>query len=523
MTKHILVIGGGHNGLIAANLLAKRGLRVTLLEASARLGGAAQTHEFAPGFKVSSVAHLLYQWDPTLTRELNLHRYGFAYTDAQGLPNVSLSDMGQALTWNHHQVLRGAIDATSANEFSHTLARWLRLAAWLDRQHKRPPARLGWTRWKDAIPALKLMLSMRLLGRDTMQELLRLGTMAVQDVLDESISDPRLQAGLALDAVLGTHLGPRSGNSFFSLLHRLSGLYRQGHYQAVQGGMGSLTHALEQALLSHNGEVIKNARVARIETQGQRVSGVRLSDGTFMAADGVLAALAVKPALLELLGAQYLSIEQVHRLKHLRQRGCAAKVHLGLNALPRFTGVAPADHSARLLVAASAAAVDAAFNPVKYAQCSQKPVMECHIPTIQDKTLAPANQHVLSAIVQYVPYHSSVSASELRAQVLTRVLGELERYAPGISASVIHQECLLPVDIEAQFNLPEGHWHHGEITLDQALMLRPVPTLAQYRTPVHGLWLCGAGTHPGGGVMGLSARLSVAALLSDLKQGRLGE
>lgn len=520
MTRHIIVIGAGHNGLVAANLLADQGLHVTLLEASATMGGGAQTHEFADGFKTSSIAHLLYQWDPKLTQQLTLERYGFRQSPL--INSISLSQKFTPLIWNYRAIEAGEIERREAVKFIAAMRRFDRLGQWLLKQNTTLTPRLGWQRWKDAIPALQLMVSMRLLGRDAMQDLLRMGTMPVHDVLTESFNDERLQGGLALDAVLGTRLGSRSGNSFFSLLHRLSGIHRAGGYTAVYGGMGALSHALTTRLGQKGASIRTQARVSQILITGQHARGVKLADGSEIHADGILSAMAVKPFLLDVLGAAYLSIEQTHRLTHVRHSGTAAKVHLALTSLPNFRHVAEKDLRHRLLIAPSSTAVDEAFNPVKYNAVSERPVMECHIPTVDDPSLAPQDQHVLSAVVQYVPYQSSLEATELREQVIERTLTELERYAPGIKSQVVGAECLLPTDIESRYGFPGGHWHHAELSIDQALMLRPIPKLAQYRTPVLGLWMCGAGVHPGGGMMGQSARLSVQALLHDLKHGRLG-
>jgi phytoene dehydrogenase-like protein len=192
-------------------------------------------------------------------------------------------------------------------------------------------------------------------------------------------------------------------------------------------------------------------------------------------------------------------------------------VHLALNGLPQFKGITdPRELGARLIVATSSASVDDAFNPVKYQQMSEQPILECHIPTIHDESMAPAGQHVLSAIVQYVPYSSNIPQAELRELVLSRVIHQLERVAPDIRQKIVASECFTPRDIETRFRMPQGHWHHAEMTIDQALMLRPIPQLAQYRGPIKRLWLCGASTHPGGGVMGLSAQNMAKVVAEDI-------
>jgi phytoene dehydrogenase-like protein len=220
--------------------------------------------------------------------------------------------------------------------------------------------------------------------------------------------------------------------------------------------------------------------------------------------------------LLELLGARHLDIEAARRIQHVRDRGTAAKLHLALKVAPKFLGLQAADHGHRLLIAPSTDAIEQAFNPVKYGELCGEPVMELHVPSIADPQLAPPGGHVLSAIVQYVPFDLRGGWAAGKPQLLENCLRVLERYAPGLRDSVEHAEILTPVDLAIQLGCSGGHWHHGELALDQFMMLRPAPGFTQYRAPVAGLFLGSAGCHPGGGVMGHAGRNAARVLLGQV-------
>ncbi len=240
---------------------------------------------------------------------------------------------------------------------------------------------------------------------------------------------------------------------------------------------------------------------------------MRLATGEIIAADLVVSNADPKTTLLQLLGARHLETEFARRVHNLRMRGNAAKLHLALADLPRFQGLAAEHAGERLLIAPTLDYIEEAFNPAKYREHSTEPVFEITIPTVHDSSLAPAGRHVLSAIVQYAPSHLGAGWDKAKSTYLECVLDVLERAAPGLRRLVVGTEFLTPLDIERQFRMTGGHWHHGELALDQFMMLRPVPGAAQYAMPVNGLFLCGAGCHPGGGVMGTAGRNAATAIL----------
>jgi phytoene dehydrogenase-like protein len=301
-----------------------------------------------------------------------------------------------------------------------------------------------------------------------------------------------------------------------ALLHRLSG-DAQGGLSLPEGGMGSVSEALAAAARAAGATIRLNSPVAHITMEGDRVSGVELEDGEIVPAGTIVSNADPARTLLHLLGARHLETGFVHRVRHIRSKGMAAKLHLALEAMPTIARLPPELAGERLVIAPDPGYIEQAFDAAKYGQCSPEPALEFTFPSVYDRTLAPAGKHVLSAIVLYAPFDPRASDATARQELLDRALAVLERAAPGIRRQVVASELLLPADIEREFRITGGHWHHGELALDQLLMLRPVPGAAQYAMPVNGLWLCGAGCHPGGGVMGAAGRNAAHAVLAQEK------
>jgi phytoene dehydrogenase-like protein len=278
--------------------------------------------------------------------------------------------------------------------------------------------------------------------------------------------------------------------------------------------MGALCNALAKAAGAAGATIRTGAPVASIRVEGDRAVGVVLESGEIIDAGSVISNADPKTTFLRLLGPRHLDTGFVRRVNHLRCRGLAAKLHLALNRAPAFGGVSEAGLRGRLLIAPSLEHIEHAYNHAKYGEFSAVPVMEVTVPTANDPALAPAGQHVLSAIVQYAPYALKEGWQSGRQRCLDAALDELERYAPGLRGSIVAAELLTPADMEQEFGISGGHWHHGDLAFDQFLMVRPVPGAAQYRTPVEGLFLCGAGCHPGGGVMGIAGRNAAREVLN---------
>jgi phytoene dehydrogenase-like protein len=280
-----------------------------------------------------------------------------------------------------------------------------------------------------------------------------------------------------------------------------------------KGGMGAVSNILADVAAKHGATIRTSANVSRIVMDGDHVSGVELSDGEHIAAGIVISSADPKTTFLGLLGARNLEAGFVHRVQNIRMRGNAAKLHLALDGAPEFNGLNQNQLGDRLVIAPDIEYVERAFNQSKYGDYSIKPVLEICIPSLHDDSLAPPGKHVLSAVVQYAPYQLKAGWETGKATFTDQVIDVLASYAPGIRSRIIHSELLTPVDIEREFRITGGHWHHGELGIDQSLMLRPVPHSAQYASPVNGLFLCGAGSHPGGGVMGSAGRNAAHAVL----------
>jgi phytoene dehydrogenase-like protein len=536
-----IVIGAGHNGLVCAATLARGGRRVLVLEAATQVGGAAVTREFAPGFRVSAGAHLLHLMPAQLLRELELESHGLQWA-AQRMTTTALipgaaQAAGGAATGAAASPSGGAslvlgpsqadgaaevsgLSTADAQSYAVYTARMRRFAAALAPMLSRTPPRLGTTAWADRLALLRMGWQIRKLGRRDMRELLRIGGMNVYDLLEENFESTALKGALGLDAVLGVNFGPRSPGTVLTLLYRLAAESAAGASGPSQpkGGMGAVCDALAKSAAAAGAVIRTGAAVANIRVEGDRACGVVLESGESIEAQNVISNADPKTTFLRLLGARHLDTGFVRRVNHIRSRGLAAKLHLALNRAPTFSGVGEAGLRGRLLLAPSLEHIEHAYNHAKYGEFSAAPVMEVTVPSINDPSLAPAGRHVLSAIVQYAPYTLKEGWESGRQRFIDTALDALERVAPGLRASVAAVELLTPADLEREFRAFGGHWHHGDLAFDQFLMVRPVPGAAQYRTPLEGLFLCGAGCHPGGGVMGLAGRNAAQEVLKiDVK------
>lgn len=510
-----IVIGAGHNGLTCAAYLARSGRRVLVLEAAEQAGGAAGTREFAPGFRASSCAHLLHLMPGWLLEELRLARHGLKMA-AERMPTIALSGTTALRIPMDRDPAVQDLAATDAQAFREYTARMRRLAAALRPLLETVPPRLGSRAWRDRLTLLGLGAKLRLLGRADLRELLRIAGMCVHDLLDEHFESPLLKGALAIDAVLGTNLGPRSPGSVFTLLYRLAaGGGAAASLAQPVGGLGALTEALAQAAASAGAELRFSAPVARVIVTDDSAAGVVLESGERLEAGCVVSSADPRTTFLRLLGAEHLDAGFVRRVAHLRTMGMTAKLHLALERMPQFTALADAAPEGRLVLAPSLAAVERAFNDAKYGKFSAAPLLEVLVPTTVDPGLAPPGRHVLSAVVQYAPYRIAGGWEGQREQFLDTILQTLEAHAPGLRDSVRAAELLTPQDIETQFRISGGNWHHVELALDQFFMVRPLAGAAQYRAPVRGLFLCGAGCHPGGGVMGVAGRNAARQILAQ--------
>ena len=501
-----IVIGAGHNGLVCATLLARAGKSVLLLEANEQVGGAAVTREFSDGFSVSACAHLLYQLQPKVMKELGIKPKLLG----DDLKTIALAADGNHVSYDTESV--AGVSDTDVASYKEFAKRMRRFAAIIRRLGNRPPPRLGSSHLKDTAALARLGVDMRLLGRANMRELLRVVGMNIHDELTERFENPLLKGALSVDATLGTHLGPRSPTTMLTYLHRLAA--NDGRVSQPAGGMGKVTALLAQAAREAGVQIETGRRVLRIIAENGRVTGVQTEDGECYDSYTVVSNADPKTTTLDLLGARHVETGFAKRVGNIRANGNAAKLHLALDGLPAIAGLQQSALGERIVIAPDEHYVERAFNPAKYGEFSTQPVIEMTFPSVRDETLAPAGKHVMSAIVQYVPYELRAGWDDAaRADLMRAIFDVLATYAPDLEERVTASELLTPVDIEREFHIGGGHWHHGELSLDQFLFVRPVGGAAQYRMPIDGLFLCGAGAHPGGGVSGAAGRNAARSII----------
>ncbi len=483
----VIVIGGGPNGLACATRLAKTGRKVTLVEAEATPGGGLRSVPGpAPGFNAPALAHLLWHLDPRVEAGMQLTQNGLSWT-ARDLPTTVLSPHG-ALS-----VTRGRTSGPDAEAWSRLYSRLSRMVERLEPFRQMAPPRLG--AGNDWLSLARHALGLRMLGTADFRELLRLLLINAHDVATDELTDPRLRALLCFDATLGAWAGPRNPNTLILWLDRLAGQV-MGQKQALclpKGGMAGLSRAMAQAAQAAGVTLRCGARVTRIDMAADRADGVTLATGEMLSARTVVSAIGPKTTLLSLVGPAHLDAGMATRLRQQKARGATARLVLALSDAPDFG----CDLRARLVIAADAQAVDLAFNPVKYGETPDAPVMEVLLPSAFEPGHAPEGQHLLSAHVQFAP-HAPKDPEQAKGSLFAAAMAQLERAAPGIGAQVIAHDFLMPRDIEARYGMAGGSWHHGDLSVEQMLFLRPLPELSRYATPIAGLWLTGAGTHPGG-------------------------
>jgi phytoene dehydrogenase-like protein len=494
-----IIIGAGHNGLVCANYLARKGQKVLLLEASDSVGGLASVREFHPEFK-TSVAHSVGYFSEKVARDLNLKAHGFN-VDADLSPTIGLS------TDASHVVLQGERISGVETDDEQSYGNYVRLMRrfadmvkpfWLETV---PP--IGNNSLPEIMSYAHLGMNMRLMGKADMREFLRILTLPMRDLMDENFDNELLKAMLSWDGLIGSKLAPRSPNhSLITLLLRMSG---KAAHQVSSAGVKTLIEALHSSASASGVEIRTGVPVGEIvigdDAEGLIAMGVKLDSGEQIEADRVISSADPKKTFFDLVGVEHLEIGFCNRIRRLRGDGYVAKLHLALKGLPEFTGLDNPD--GRLMIAPDMDVIEFAYDDAKYGHCSKVPVMEIVIPSIHDETLAPAGQHVLSAHVMYVPRHLQGGWDDQAHEAYCQLLIDtLAQYAPGIREQILHHELLTPADLEREYGVTGGHWHHAELSLDQSLMMRPTYGAAQYQTPIGGLHLCGAGCHPGGGLMG---------------------
>ena len=500
----VIVVGGGHNGLVCATYLAKAGRKVLVLEANAALGGASATSEFSEQFSVSSCAHWLFQLNPEVASDMGLKGHGLELA-ARDLNTIALAEDGNHLTIGVNTLEGAGVTDEDRKAFVAFNKQMLKFSKLLSGAFNRRAPKLVEGNLTDRITLAKLGLGMKMLGKTDMSDLMRLALINIYDVMEENFENDLLKAAISLDSLLGSHMGPRSPNTVYGYLYRRMGdIYGFNGPAVVRGGMGAVGEALGNAAKTAGVDIEVSAAVSKINVDVDRATGVTLADGRVVDADMVVSNADPKTTFNKLVGLTNIETGIARRVKSMRMKGDAAKLHIALESLPDFTGLTKDQIGQRLLIAPTMDYIELAFNACKYGEYSKAPAMDISIPTIHDPSLAPDGKHVMSVIVQFAPYELEGGWGSHKDDFKNLVIDRIADYAPNLKDKIIASELLTPADLEDRFHIHGGHWHHGEISLDQILTMRPFPGASQYGTSVDGLFLCSAGTHPGGGVMGLA-------------------
>jgi len=522
----VVVIGGGHNGLVTAGFLARAGLRVCVLERRDVVGGACVTEVIAPGFRASTAAYIASMMRPEVIRELGLSKFGLKMTPCDPLLFVP-SRTGRPL-FMYQDARRTAagietISRRDARAYIEFDAEIKRLAAHLEPFFLEPPPALngGLASLRDLA---RLGLRMRKLSDEDAGRLMLFLTASVADLLDARFETDEVKNLIACSNVLGAHNGPMTPCSASGLMfHSMSGgdELSQGYMGHVHGGMGTISEALATAARSLGAVIRTKAEVRRILIQNGRAVGIALASGDEIRARVVASNADPKRTFLGMIEAGHLEGRFLEDIRRIKMAGPCAKINFALSEGPVLTqwpkDPTPAQKS-DFTVCHGLAYHERAWDEAKHGRASTQPYVDCVVPTHIDPTLAPPGRAVLTAFVQYAPYHLKEGnwATE-RERLADRVTDAIEEVAPNFKRSVMARDILSPVDLESRFALTEGNIFHGDLSLGQLFLGRPVPGWARYRTPVRGLYLCGAGVHPGGGVTGAPGYNASQRILKDWK------
>ncbi|HKF22318.1 MAG TPA: NAD(P)/FAD-dependent oxidoreductase [Candidatus Angelobacter sp.] len=524
-TRDVIMIGGGHNGLVTAFYLAKAGFKPLVLERRAQVGGAAVTEEFHPGFRCSTLAHSAGPLLPEIVRDMQLERHGLKFiTPEAGV--TALSPDGRALVL-YNDVNRAAKeiaefsqrDAQQYPAFQEALAKIGRV---IGEALRMTPPNIDDPSRGDLWAMLQTGRSLRKLGKKDMYRLLRWGPMAVADLVAEFFETKLLRAAVAARGIFGTAMGPWSAGSSLVLLIRAAGDSHPGGSACfAAGGIGAITQAMAAAAKEAGVEIRTGADVKEIRVKDGSASGVVLASGEEIAAKAVISNADPRRTLLKLTDTTHLTPDFVLKLRNYRMHGTVAKINLALSALPEFTALQGNDDAlrGRIHIGPEIDYLERAFDESKYGNFSQRPYLEFTIPSLIDPSLAPAGKHVMSVYMQFAPYKlKNGDWSSQRDALGNAVVKTLSEYAPNLAGLVLDGQIITPQDLEEAYGLTGGHIFHGELALDQFFTMRPLLDWARYRTPIRNLYLCGSGTHPGAGLTGGSGANAAREIVKELRQ-----
>jgi phytoene dehydrogenase-like protein len=523
--RDIVIIGGGHNGLVTAFYLAKAGFKPLVLERRAQVGGAAITDEFHPGFRCSTLAHAAGPIRPDVVSDMQLEKNGLRPITPETCV-TALSPDGRALSLDRDtnksvQAIAAFSqkDAAKYPEFEKSLSKISRVIA--EALATTPPD-IDHPSGGDLWSMLKTGRALRNLGKRDLYRVLRWGPMAVADLVAEYFETELLRAVIAARGIFGTFLGPWSAGSSLQLLIRAAGdSHPAGSAFFAAGGMGALTQAMASAAKAAGVEVRVAAEVIEIRVKDGSATGVLLATGEEINAKAIISNADPKRTLLKLTDPVHLSPDFVQKLQHYRGNGTVAKVNLALSGLPNFTALNSDDAAVlkgRIHIGPEIDYLERAFDECKYGNFSRQPYLEATIPSLIDPTLAPNGKHVMSIYMQYAPYKLKGDWEDQRKALGQTVVQTLAQYAPNLPELILTHQIITPQDLEDVYGLTGGQIFHGDLALDQFFTMRPLLDWARYRTPIENLYLCGSGTHPGAGLTGGSGANAAREIVKQLKK-----
>jgi phytoene dehydrogenase-like protein len=516
----VLVLGGGHNGLVYAAYMARAGRKVLVLERRHVLGGAAVTEEVFPGFRFSVCSYVVSLLRPEIIRELDLPRHGLEILPLDGtftpMPNGDYLWRVNDHARTFREISRHSrVDAEAYDEYGRAMVEMARFVKPI--LDMTPPDPWSLNPRELARLAFLGKRFRSLPGGDRYNQV-QLMTMSATDFLDQWFETDVLKATMSASGIIGTFLGVRSPGTAYVLLHHymgeIDGAFRS--WGLARGGTGAISNAIAAAAREAGVEIRTKAPVAKILTKGGAARGVVLEDGEEIAASAIASSLDPRRTFLHLLDERELPSEFVEGVRRYKFRGSSGKVNFALDALPDFTCLPGAGPHLRGAISISPGVdyMERAYDDAKYGRYSRRPYIDIVIPSLTDPSIAPPGKHVMSCFVQYAPYHLAQGTwDEHKEGFGDTVVDTISEYAPNFRNIIRHRQVVTPLDLEREWGLSEGNIFQGELSLEQLFFLRPVPGWANYRTPVRGLYMCGSATHPGGGIMGAPGRNAALSIL----------